>query len=144
MLVPGPEEREGALLRRLKGVARGARPGRFGFVAGEERAKQRAMAVVARVSHGPELAGEVRALAEAGVDAIEIAVRDGGTDDRRSQATSTGRGAPGDAVASAMREAIAAVTIPCGVFIAAGRDNWSAVLDVDGLDWVHLPPEAPA
>ena len=136
MLGHAAEEREGALLRRLKGVTRGSRPGRFGFVVGEERAKQRAMAVVARVSHGPELASEVRALAEAGVDAIEIAVR--------SPATRTGSGALRDAVVSTMREAIAAVTIPCGVFIAAGTDDWSAVLDVAGLDWVHVPPEAPA
>src|SRR5205823_6086466 len=93
---------------------------------------QRAMAVVARVSYGAALVGEVRALAEAGVDAIEIAVRDGEAGSKRS---------------SAMREAIAAVTIPCGVFIAAAgtsTNDWSAVLDVAGLDWVHVPPEAPA
>ncbi|HKC74470.1 MAG TPA: hypothetical protein VKF37_09750, partial [Chloroflexota bacterium] len=54
------EEREGALLRRLKGVTRGSRPGKFGFVVGEERAKQRAMAIVARVSYGSALVGEVR------------------------------------------------------------------------------------
>ena len=144
MLGHAAEEREGALLRRLKGVTRGSRPGRFGFVVGEERAKQRAMAVVARVSHGPALAGEVRALAEAGADAIEIAVRDGGVGSGRSPAMGTDPGASRNAVASTMREAIAAMTIPCGVFIAAGTDNWSAVLDVEGLDWVHVPPEAPA
>ena len=136
MLGHAAEEREGALLRRLKGVTRGSRPGRFGFVVGEERAKQRAMAVVARVSYGTGLVGEVQALAEAGVDGIEIAVR--------SPAMRTGSGALRDAVASTMREAIAAVTIPCGVFMAAGTDDWSAVLDVEGLDWVHVPPEAPA
>jgi hypothetical protein len=136
MLVHAAEEREGALLRRLKGVTRGSRPGRFGFVVGEERAKQRAMAIVARMSYGAALVGEVRAMAEAGVDGIEIAVR--------SPAVRTGSGAHRDAVASTMREAIAAVTIPCGVFIAAGTDDWSAVLDVAGLDWVHVPPEAPA
>jgi hypothetical protein len=136
MLGHAAEEREGALLRRLKGVTRGSRPGRFGFVVGEERAKQRAIAIVARVSYGSALIGEVRALAEAGVDGIEIAVR--------SPATRTGSGALRDAVASTMREAIATMTIPCGVFIAAGTDDWSAVLDVEGLDWVHVPLEAPA
>ena len=137
MLGHAAEEREGALLRRLKGVTRGSRPGRFGFVVGEERAKQRAMAVVARVSYGSALVGEVRALAEAGVDGIEIAVRDGEAGSVRSPARGPDPGMLRDAVAST-------VTIPCGVFIAAGRNNWSTVLDVDGLDWVHVPPEAPA
>src|SRR2546421_2409904 len=62
------EEREGALLRRLKGVTRGSRPGRFGFVVGEERAKQRAMAVVGRGRYGSAVGGGGRAPAEAGGD----------------------------------------------------------------------------
>src|SRR2546421_10296873 len=90
MLGHAAEEREGALLRRLKGVTRGTRPGRFGFVVGEERAKQRAMAVVARVSYGPALVGEGRALAKAGGDGIEIAVRDGVEGSRRSPAAGPG------------------------------------------------------
>src|SRR5918911_3202020 len=104
MLGHAAEEREGALLRRLKGVTRGSRPGRFGFVVGEERAKQRAMAVVARVSYGSALGGEGRALAEAGVDGIEVAMR--------SPATRAGSGALRDAAASTTREAIAAAVIP--------------------------------
>jgi hypothetical protein len=138
MLVHAAEEREGALLRRLKGVTRATRPGRFGFVVGEERAQQRAMAVVARVSYGPALVGEVRALAKAGVDGIEIAVRDGEAGSVRSPTRGPDPSMLRDAVAST-------VTIPCGVFIAAaGTNDWSAVLDVAGLDWVHVPPEAPA
>src|SRR5947209_6906299 len=145
MLGHTAEEREGALLRRLKGVTRGARPGRFGFVAGEESAKRRALVVVARVTYGPALAGEVRALAEAGVDGIEIAVRgDGVADLMRSPAMGAGRAALHDAVAGTLREAMAAVNVPCGIFIAGGKEDWSAVLDVEGLDWVHVPPEAPA
>src|SRR5438105_10690989 len=103
MLVHVAEEREGALLRRLKGVTRATRPGRFGFVVGEERAQQRALAVVARVSYGPALVGEVRALAKAGVDAIEIAVRDGEAGSGRSPAKGPDPGALRDAVAGTVR-----------------------------------------
>jgi hypothetical protein len=144
MLGHASEEREGALLRRLKGVARGARPSGFGFVAGEEGTKRRALVVVARVPYGPALAREVRAVAETGVDGIEIVLREGLMGSTPSPAISSGRSAPPDAVTGTLREAMAAVSVPCGVFLAGSKEEWSAVLDVDGLDWVHLPPEAPA
>src|SRR5205814_8442316 len=76
---------------------------------------------------------------------IEIAVSgDGVADLMRSPAMGAGRAALHDAVAGTLREAMAAVNVPCGIFIAGGKEDWSAVLDVEGLDWVHVPPEAPA
>ena len=49
MLGHGSEEREGALLRRLKDAGQGSRPGKFGFSTGEAGAKRRDVVVVARV-----------------------------------------------------------------------------------------------
>lgn len=115
------DEREGALLRRFKAAGHGARPAGFGFVTrAEESAKHRPLLVVARVAQGPNLAAEARALAEAGADGIEIVVR-GGTD--------------------SIKEAIAAVEIPCGAYLARGVDAAPAV---EGLDWIHMGLEAPA
>lgn len=129
MLKHANEEREGALLRRLKEVGQraSARPSGFGFATGvEEQARRRPLAVVARVGAGSQLASDVRALAEAGVDGIEIAVR-------------------GDT--SGVAAAIGAVQVPCGIFLANTSDTigGTAGLDgIDGLDWIHLAPTAPA
>ena len=75
MLGHGSEEREGALLRRLKEAGQGSRPGKFGFATGEAGAKRRDVVVVARVEHGPSLADDMRAVADAGAEAIEVVIR---------------------------------------------------------------------
>jgi hypothetical protein len=39
--------------------------------------------------------------------------------------------------------AITAAGLPCGVYID-GDGDWSALTEIEGLDWIHLGPDAPA
>lgn len=119
------DEREGALLRRLKEAGSGARPGGFGFATGEDSgARRRRMVVVARVVHAPRMIDDVQALVRAGAEAIEIAPREPG-------------------LYGGIAEAIAAAGVPCGLFID-GAGDWARLLEIEGVDWVHLGPDAPA
>ncbi len=121
------EEREGALLRRLKEAGRAERPGNLGFATGLETGpKKRAMVVVAQVADGPDLADKARAAIEAGVEGIEIVV--GGQ-------TDTG----------ALAEAVRAMGMPCGLLLTgASKGDLSALALIEGLDWLHLGADAPA
>ncbi len=121
------EEREGALLRRLKEAGRTERPGNLGFATGLETGpKKRAMVVVAQVADGPDLATRARELIEAGVEGIEIVV--GGR-------TDTG----------ALTEAVRAMGTPCGLLLTgASKGDLSALAAIEGLDWLHLGADAPA
>ena len=121
------EEREGALLRRLKEAGRTERPGNLGFATGLETGpKKRAMVVVARVADGPDLADKARELIETGVEGIEIVVGD---------RTDTG----------ALTEAVRAMGMPCGLLLTgASKGDLSALTLIEGLDWLHLGADAPA
>jgi len=121
------EEREGALLRRLKEAGRTERPGNLGFATGLETGpKKRAMVVVARVADGPDLADKARELIETGVEGIEIVVGD---------RTDTG----------ALAEAVRAMGMPCGLLLTgASKGDLSALTLIEGLDWLHLGADAPA
>ena len=123
MQVHTGEEREGALLRRLKAVGQGGRMRHMGFATGEDGARKRPMVIVARVEHGVRLADDLQNLAEAGADAIEILVR------------------PGADIAD-VAEDMADVQVPCGIFLA-GPANWT-VASGERIDWIHLGPTAPA
>lgn len=118
----GNEERDGALLRRLKNVGHGSHAGRFGFMTGDEGARRRAMVVVARVKNGASLQAEIGALVEAGADAVEIM---------------TGREG-----ASNLAGSIQGLAVPCGLFV--GDDGLGAAPDLSGLDWIHVDASAPA
>jgi hypothetical protein len=118
------DEREGALLRRLKDVGHGGRAGRFGFVTGTEGARRRPMVVVARVASGPDLAREMSALVEAGAEAVEIVARVG---------------------MGGIVQAIRAAGVPCGLYFTADSgDAATAIADTEGLDWIHVDSSAPA
>lgn len=121
------EEREGALLRRIKGAGQSGKSGSFGFVTGAESgAKRRAMTVVARIEHAQRVADDIRRFIAAGVDGVEIAART--PDDIRTLA-----------------EALAGSDIPYGVYIAGGDGVDPVTLARnDGLDWLHVGAEAPA
>jgi len=121
------EEREGALLKRIKGAGQTSKTGGFGFVTGAESgAKRRAMTVVARIDDARRVGDDVRRLVAAKVDGIELAARD-----------------PRDI--QALAEALAGADIPYGVYIAVSEGiDTAALTAVDGLDWVHLTAEAPA
>ena len=124
MLKGTGEEREGALLRRLKEAGHGARPGGFGFATGGEGgAKRRAMVVVARVAYA-KTPDALKSASSAGAAAVEIAVE-----------------RPRDA--EGLAAAVAAAGLPCGVYID-GDGDWSAITEIEGLDWIHLGPQAPA
>lgn len=118
------EERDGALLRRLKEVGSGSRAGRLGFMAGADGSRRRALVLVARLMQSPGLAGEMRALVAAGVDAVEIVPRAGGAE---------------------LAATIAAAGVPCGLLITpdAARND-AGLLEIDGLDWIHVGLSAPA
>src|SRR5579862_7025095 len=116
----GNEERDGALLRRLKDIGHGSHAGRFGFVTGDEGARRRPMVVVARVKSGASLRSEIGALVEAGADAVEIvAGRDG---------------------VSGLAGSIQGLGVPCGLFV--GGDSLGAAPDLSGLDWLHVDASA--
>ena len=121
------EEREGALLRRLKEAGRTERSGNLGFATGLETGpKKRAMVVVAQVADGPDLTDRARGAIEAGVEGIEIVV--GGR-------TDTG----------ALTEAVTRLGIPCGLLLTgASKGDLSALALIEGLDWLHLSADAPA
>lgn len=118
------EEREGALLRRLKEAGHGGRPGGFGFATGGDgAARRRAMVVVARVAYS-RTPDALKAAASAGAEALEIALE-----------------RPRDT--EGLAGAITAAGLPCGVYID-GDGDWSALAAIEGLDWIHLGPAAPA
>lgn len=125
MLTYTSEEREGALLRRLKEAGHGAKPGGFGFATGAEGgAKRRAMVIVARLAHASTVSDDAQALVAAGADGVEIALRDAGR-------------------SGGITEAVAGVNVPCGIFIE-GAGDWVGVTEIAGVDWVHVGPGAPA
>jgi len=121
------EEREGALLRRLKEAGRAERPGNLGFATGLETGpKKRAMVVVAQIADGPDLADKARAVTDAGVEGIEIVVG-------------------GRADSGALAEAVRAMGMPCGLLLTgASKGGLSALALIEGLDWLHLGADAPA
>lgn len=121
------EEREGALLKRIKGAGQASKAGGFGFVTGAEGGtKRRAMAVVARIDGAERVGDDVQRLVAARVDGIEVAART--QEDIR-----------------ALAEALAGADIPYGVYIATSDGlDVAALTGVAGLDWVHVTAEAPA
>jgi len=125
MLKGTHEEREGALLKRIKSAGQTSKAGGFGFVTGADGgAKRRAMTVVARLDDTERVSDDIRRLVAAKVDGIEIAAR--GPQDVR-----------------ALAEALTGADIPYGVYIAASADA-SALAAIEGLDWVHVTADAPA
>ncbi len=124
------EEREGALLRRIKGAGQASKTGGFGFVTGAESgAKRRAMTIVARIDGVERVGDDVRRLIAAGVDGIEVAAR-----------------TPEDI--RALAEALADADIPYGVYVAVSEgshlEDVASLTGVAGLDWIHVTTEAPA
>ncbi len=120
MLGHTDDEREGALLRRLKEAGRAGSSGRMGFATGGGDAKHRPVIVVARTVDGTGLRGRIAALAEAGADAVEIEVH----------------GRAGDLD-------IGDAGVPCGLYVS-DRTTGDVLASMDGFDWLHLNPTAPA
>jgi len=127
MLKGTHEEREGALLKRIKNAGQTSKMGGFGFVTGADGGtKHRAMTVVARLDDAERVSDDIRRLVAARVDGIEIAAR--GPQDVRTLA-----------------EALAGADIPYGVYIAASDGvDLAALGAIAGLDWVHVTTDAPA
>ncbi len=121
------EEREGALLRRIRNAGQTSKAGSFGFVTGAESgAKHRAMTVVARIDRAERVGDDIARLVAAKVDGIEVAAR-----------------TPEDV--RALAEALTGADIPYGVYIAASEGLDTTTLTAsDGLDWMHVTAEAPA
>jgi len=123
------DEREGALLRRLKESGQPRKSSLIGFSTGlDGGAKKRAMVVVARVVYGPTLKGDVEAVFTAGADAVEIVIGADSTPDL-----------------TILGGALSNREKPCGIYFAG-----STAVDLDALagagpvDWLHVALGAPA
>jgi len=127
MLKGTHEEREGALLRRIKSAGQTSKAGGFGFVTGADGgAKRRAMTVVARLDDAERVSDDIRRLIAAKVDGVEVAAH-----------------TPEDV--RALAEALSGADIPYGVYIAASDGvDAAALAAIAGLDWVHITADAPA
>lgn len=123
------DEREGALLRRLKEAGQPRKTTSIGFSTGMGAGnKKRAIVVVARVAYSPTLGAAVEAALTGGADAVEIALGpDSAADPTVLGAALTGRDKP------------------CGVYFAGGVNaDLDALIDAGPIDWLHLALDAPA
>lgn len=116
MLKHDDNDRDGALMRRLKDLpgGSGSRTGRFGFATGGPETRKRPMLVLARIASSSTLKADLAALIEAGVDAVEI--------------EASGQ-------MSSLSTALADVKVPCGLRLGPGATGTVATA---GLDWITV------
>jgi hypothetical protein len=122
MLSHDSEDRDGALMRRLKDLPSGGsnRTGRFGFATGGPETRKRPMLVLARVKSTSTLKADLTALVEAGVDAVEIE-----TAGQLSNLSAT----------------LGEIKVPCGLRLDSATKG---TVTTAGLDWVTVGLDAPA
>ncbi len=123
------DEREGALLRRLKESGQPRKTTSIGFSTGlDGGTKKRAVVVVARVGYGPTLATDVEAAFTAGAEAVEIVIGTGSTPNLAVL---------GDALSKGER--------PLGVYFTGFTDvDLDALTGAGPVDWLHVALDAPA